>query len=848
MSTDAPPGPKADNAAGGAAVRVVVANVSDGGVLYWLLRFYVFAACALVALTIGGSAIGIRHLTRNVPPIPDFTKYARTAAAATRIVAADGTLIGEFSQEWREIVPLAEVPLPLQQAVIAIEDHRFYEHGGLYVKGILRAIAANLTARDFSQGGSTITQQVAKQFLGSEKSILRKAKEAIWARQLEARYSKKTILSVYLNHIYFGAGAWGVGAAAKRYFQKSLAELSLGEMALLAGLPQAPNKYSPLRDTKRALARRAQVLAAMARYGYITKEQALAAENEPLALRPFRDVFGDKLPYYGEHLRRHVVDTYGEEALMKGGLRVEAAAEPVFEAEAYDTAEFGARRQDKRQGWRGPEAKLTPAATKEFVGRQTALYGEGELELGRRYLALVESVAPSVAQLRIGPRVVTLPLRNMAWAAKWSEREAVNDRVISSVASALRVGDVVWVQRETHQRGKYREWHVPDGSNPQWKPAQDEAAWDAANANVVTLEQPPYPQTAIFSADHQTGYVAAMVGGSDFSRSVFNRAYQACRQPGSTYKPIYYSLAMEEGYGFDTMLNDVPVAQVDPVTGEVWIPLNLHGTIDHEVTLEYALVFSKNIPSVDIFSKLGAKEVEAWARKLGFTSEIIADKALALGASCTYLHEMVHAFALFARNGRALKWVFARRVLDNQGNAIEDHTVVADPYLRGSERLDRMAAVGGAPAVQAIPARAAYLTSKLLAQVVSRGFSTVVRQTGIPAAGKTGTSSDTMDVSFIAYTSRFITAVWVGDDERRRPLGLDDAAYLIAVPLWARFTYATSAGFPNAEIPWQVPPGVKATDRGEHSKGQRGAPSNLVYTHGVKLRDLQVDPATLPRR
>jgi penicillin-binding protein 1A len=425
--------------------------------------------------------------------------------------------------------------------------------------------------------------------------------------------------------------------------------------------------------------------------------------------------------------------------------------------------------------------------------------------------------------------------------------------VIDNARRALRAGDVVWVSRETAVTGKYRDWFLQDGVNPRWVYVRDHGRDDQEQDQErdqgrrdddgdvrLVLEQVPHPQGAIFTADHRTGYVEAMIGGHDFDRSEYNRTVQACRQPGSTYKPIYYSTALDVGYGYDTILNDKPRAEIDPITGEIWYPTNLGGTVDNEVTLEYSLVFSKNIPSVALFKMVGAKEVEAWARRLGFTSEIIADQALALGASCTYLDQLTRAFAIFARNGRWVDWVYVRRILDRDGHVLEDNTVAVDPGLRAGDRLDRLHATAGVTPKQVISARTAYLTSKLLSQTIRHGFATVVRQTGLDAAGKTGTSSATMDTSFVGYTARWITSVWLGDDMRVRPLGRDDAAYMTVVPMWARYMYETTQGHPNQEIPWEVPDGVDPKDRGDHSRGEHGSPMPLIYRKEAKPEDLEL--------
>ena len=835
----APPAPSAPSAPAAPRPRVVVANATGGGVLLWVGRLYLFLALIVVASAVVATLGAYRYFAVSTPPAPDLSSYTRVAPAVTRVYAADGTKLGEFAEEFREIVPYEQIPPQLIDAVVAIEDHQFFEHGGIYWKGIARAAWRNVTAGDFAQGGSTITQQVAKQFLTADKSLARKAREAILARRIESRYSKRAILSLYLNHIFLGAGAYGVAAAAHRYFQKDLAQLTLAEMALIAGLPKAPSTFSPIAHPDRAIERRNVVLDQMVKWGKIDAAAAAAAKAEPLKLNVYKDVFPERMPYFAEHVRRYLVNHpgIGKDGLMRGGLLVETTAEPSFEAGAYENVDYGTRKQDKRQGWRGPEWYVDGPAKDTLIARQKQLYGDGPLDPARRYLAVVEDVACDGAHVTVGDRRLTLPLRNLDWASPWSATDSHNDKKITCATRALKRGDVVWVRRELRTFGRYREFFMPDDVNPSWRHSQDQPDWDAKNADVVQLEQVPHPQGALFMADHRTGYVTAMVGGYDYARSELNRAVQSCRQPGSTYKPIYYSAAIDDGFGFDSMFYDRPVSIVDPVTGEVWTPTNLHGSVDNDVTLEYALVFSKNIPSVAIFSEVGADRVEQWARRLGFTSEIIADKALALGASCTYLDQMSRAFSIFARNGQWIDWAYVRRIKDRDGNVIEDRTVFHDPMLAPADRLDRLAATAGARPPQAIPARTAFLTSKLLAQMVNYGFTKTLRATDLHAAGKTGTSSATMDTSFVAYTSRFTTTIWLGDDKRERELGKQDAAYMTVVPMWARFMFEVAHDFPNPEIPWLVPPGVDAKDRGDHSKGRRGGAMSLIYRHAEKPPD-----------
>ena len=824
--------------------RVRIANRADGGVLYWLAKLYGFAAIIGVIAVLGMGLSTYSYFRLRTPPPQDLRSYAKVIPRITRVYAADGTMLGEFAKEWREITPYERIPKRLVDSFLAIEDHDFWDHGAISLKGTARALWANVMASDFAQGGSTIWQQVAKQMMGAEKSLSRKAKEAITARDMEALYSKKAILAVYLNQIYLGAGAYGVAAAARRYFDKDLDQLTLAECALIAGLAKAPTGYSPVHHKQRALERRNRVLDKMLEYGLATSDEVAAAKASPIDLHPYHDVFPDRMPYYAEHVRRYLTEKYGNDALFANGLRVETAAEPAWEAGAYDNADFGARHQDKRQGWRGPEWRLDAATRDTFLARQDALYGTAPLEPGKRYLAYVDKVDSEHAEVLIGKRRFQMPLRNLQWAAKWLPGNADNDFTIDSATQALKVGYVVWVAREIRALPKFRDWAV-DKSNPSWLVHDDPKDWDDKHPDFVTLEQPPHPQTTIFTADHHSGYVVAMVGGSDYDRSVFNRAVQACRQPGSTYKPIYYALALDIGYGYDSTFSDEPV-EIKDDEGNSWAVTNLDNATSSSSTLEYALVFSKNIPSVELFHDMRQSKVDiqGWIRRLGFTTKLYVVDALALGASCSKLDEMARAFTVFARNGawwprpagHDKDWVYVRRVLDRDGNTLEDNTVAEDPQLPAADRFDRVAALAGIAPAQAIPARTAFLMTKLLEHEVEYGFANVLRETDIKAAGKTGTSSATSDNMFIAFTSRFTTLVWMGDDKKERALGAKDAAYMTVVPLWARYMYESARRYPNPTIPWAVPPGVKPDDRGDHTKGVHGTQQDLIWHRPVKHR------------
>jgi len=809
---------------------VAIVNPSDGGLLYWLVRLYAFALVAVLAMLLYAGAGLYVWFAAQVPPVPDLASYADQAPGVTTLYGLDGSIVAELSRERREVVPLDRVPPKLIDAFVATEDRRFFEHGGIDYRGLVRAFLVNLRAGETAQGGSTITQQVAKSYLSSVKSYSRKLKEAILARRIEGRYSKRAILALYLNQIFLGNGAYGVQAAARRYFDKDVGALDLGEMAMIAGLARAPSRDSPLVDLDAAMKRREQVLLNMAAIGSITEAEAREWARKPLVVRPRRDYFHEVSPYFAEHVRRELVKRYGQQGVYESGLRVETTVDPYFDVLAADNVDVAARKLDKRQGFRGPEAHLGPDLAKIFRARSQSLYGDGPLVEDKLYLGLVEDVSAGEAKVRVGARLYPLPVDKMRWAARYSAADATNDKQIAACTDALKKGDVIWVRWAWKSRvPRFSEFAYNEEGDAVWLPER-EASKAPPGPQVLMLEQAPRVSGSIFTFDHHDGYVLAMAGGDDFDQSEFNRVVQACRQPGSAYKPIYYSLALDRGYSFETEWNDKPKAEVDPVTGELWVPQNVDGTYSVRVTLEKALVWSKNPPSVEIFETLGAKDVEKWARRFGFTTPIHADKALALGASCVKTDELARAFAIFARNGRPLENVYVRRVLDRHGRVLDDHTAWDDPLLAPSERLDRVAAVfGDDEPAPVIPPRTAWLTTNLLRKIVTMGHSGPIRAIKIPSAGKTGTSSHTSDVWFVGFTSRWLTTAWLGDDTYERQLGYKDASFMLSVPMWARYMYVATEGQQLEEIPWERPEGVKPNDTGGPLKAGFPPPSPPGY-------------------
>lgn len=812
------------------AARVWITNPARGGLFVWLLRYYLLAI--VVALVVAGGAMvwAYRQLAQDLPELDAIEAYASSAPGVTHIYAADGTLLAELAREHRAYAAYDDIPKDLVAAILAAEDRRFFEHAGLDVRGLARAALANLRSGTVSQGGSTITQQVAKGFLTHEQTLLRKLREAILSVRIESRLGKQKILEIYLNKTFFGHNAYGVASAASRYFGKSLSELTLAECALIAGLARTPGRDSPFVSLDRASNRRAVVLQDMVEAGAITASQRDAAAGEPIVLATQPEVFRARAPFYAEHVRQQVTTRLGEDALLQDGLRIETALELPAQAMADRAVDNALRDMDRRQGYRGPVSHVDDeAAQLELRTRMQARYGadplaadvcvpaapDERLELTcpneegamcspaaqpvptapdcqpRWRLALVEKVNRFNAWVRIGELEAILPLRGMNWASRYDRNTGTNDKHIDDVRDALEPGDVVWVRR------------APVSRRPQ-----------SGNEDIelpeVELGQTPRVEAAIYSFDHQTGYTFAMQGGHDYDRSQFNRTTQGCRQPGSVFKAIYYALALDtRDFTMGTVLED---RAYQPEPGEEWNPQNLHGSLSGEVLLRNAFIHSLNLPSIRLFNRLGADRVVAWARNLGFTTELIADKALSLGASCVRTDELSRAFGTFVREGRWVDPIYVRRVTDKNGRVVIDDRHPYDGAIDVAGRIDAMAELALTPPDQRVDVQTAFLITKMMRDVVTNGIGRAASRAGVPAGGKSGTASKnsyTTDTWFVGFTSRFVTAAWMGDDTYERSLGDEDASYTTATPMWTDFMRRAIAGIPHRMVPVRRPEGVR---------------------------------------
>ncbi|MCA9684107.1 MAG: PBP1A family penicillin-binding protein, partial [Myxococcales bacterium] len=785
-------------------------------------------------LLVGRSAY--RYFAADLPRIDDVGDYRSLAPGVTRIYAEQGVMLAELAREHRAYAPLDEVPEPLIAAFLSAEDRRFFTHAGLDYRGLARALKANIQSGTVVQGGSTITQQVAKSFLADqERTLARKVREAILSLKLESNLGKSAILEIYLNKIFLGHGAYGVRAAASRYFDKDLDELTLAESALIAGLAQAPSRWSPVVNPEAALRRRNEVLGDMVEAGYLEPAEAEAAAAEPIRLVETRDPFRWRAPFYAEEVRLLVSESLGEEATLTDGLVIESAVSLPLQAAADREVELAVRELDRRQGWRGPEAHLRSAAEREGLhGRMAEVYGADPFVVRDRWvLGLVTRVERFGAAIDLGSSTALLPLRYAAWAAPYDRRSGVNDQSITNLEQALEVGDVVWVRPVLREgelqrasefgeamggtEAKLAQLFVKEGEAGKEGEKTEAVDWGGESPYVVELGQTPLVEATLYTFDHRTGRVLAMVGGADYDRSQFNRATMACRSPGSVFKAFYYALALDQGWQMDDILEAKPW---EPEPGEEWNPRNIDKTLDGKVLLRTALIKSLNTPSIRLFLEVGIQPTITFARKLGFTTDLIPDKGLSLGASCVRIDELTAAFGVFARGGSRQAPVYLRRVTDKRGDLRLDQRHPGDGVVDVAGRIDRMAALQIQAPPQILDHRSNFLISRLLHEVVTAGTATRASHIGASAAGKSGTASGrykrdgrwddlTTDTWFVGYTSRHATSAWMGfDDRNERSMGDEDASYTTAIPLWTRFMKVVVDDLPHDKVPGEPPPGI----------------------------------------
>lgn len=739
----------------------------------------------LAAVGVGGVALlalcgYFLFLMATLPKVDRLADYR--PPIVSQVFGADGNLVGEFYLERRTVVPVEKIPKKLIQAFVAAEDANFYKHKGIDYLGIARAAFKNLISLRKKEGASTITQQVAKSMLLTpEKKYSRKLKEAILATRMEKMLTKDEILYIYLNQIYMGAGSYGVQLAAETYFGKDVEQLNLAEMAMLAGLPKAPNTYSPIKHLDRARERQKYVLDRMVKEGFIAEAEAVHARNTPLVIRSRKKVNSDQSAYFLEQVRIQLEEKYGEDRLYKEGLKVYTTMNAEMQKSAYDAVVNGLKVVDKRQGFRGPLKYLSEAELDDFCKKIEDGIDSASLKQGATYQGVVTAVNPANGDVtvRVGDRTGLLPRKNMAWAGKVALVNSYG-KPTEVKGKALPLGAVVEVAVLT-----------PDVNK---------------GGAVFSLDQEPEAQAALIAIDPRTGGVRAMVGGYDFKKSQFNRAMQAKRNPGSAFKPIIYGAAIDSRrMTAATIIDDSPV-EYDSGRDKAWKPKNYDNIYRGPVAMREALTNSINVVSVKILETIGVNAAIEFAKKLGITSTLENNLTLALGSSSVTPMELTSAYAVFASGGYRTTPYFVTKVTDRDGKVLEEITPPALPVF-GAATSARTLTLDGAAApappsqttqltaVPVIPPETAYIMTNLMESVVASGTGQRARALGRPVAGKTGTTNDMKDAWFVGYVPQLVAGVWVGYDQEKS-LGAGGSGGQAAAPIWTEFMQRGLAGIP----------------------------------------------------
>ncbi len=732
-------------------------------------RLLFWCAVALVGAISLAAGVGIGAwfwINQDLPRIERLADYR--PPAVTQILTRDRQLMGELYRERRYVVPMSEIPPQVVNAFVAAEDGDFFRHPGIDFWGVLRAAIANFKAGKVVQGGSTITQQVAKTLLLTpQRTFVRKIKEMILAWRIERYLTKQEILHLYLNQIYLGHGAYGIEAAASTFFGKHAKELDTAEAALLAGLVQAPSRYSPLRHPSRARARQVYVIERLVSDKKITAGEGEAALNEQLNLGLHRP---ETVPagYYEEPVRQWLEDRFGANAAYEGGLTVITACDGNLTRMALAAMEDGLDQLTRRHGFQGAVGKVTPEELSAAAARPLA--EKTALEKGQVYTAVITAVSAQTQSmvLRIGADQGRLGLADLQ---QW------RSGLTSVGQSSLKPGDLVRV-RATSWDAKSRTW-------------------------TFNLVQEPVAQSATVVLENGNGRVRVLIGGRNFHQSQYNRALQARRSPGSSFKPFIYAAALdrpENPYTPASLLIDTPVVYEDPSQpDDKWRPKNYDGHFNGPTTFRQSLEQSRNVPTVKLLDDIGVKYTVSYARRFGFESELTPTLSLALGASGVSLLELTRAYSVFANQGLLMEPVLVERVLDREGRVIYQ----SQPESR-----------------QAISPQTAFVMTNLLKGVVENGTGRGLQIPGRALAGKTGTTNDLRDAWFVGFSPQLTCGVWVGRDDNE-PLGHKETGGRAAGPIWKEFMQKALANLPPADF---TPPEGVVFARLERETGHSSAP------------------------
>ena len=774
-----------------------------------LLRLlgYLFAAGVVVVVGIA-CAIGLVfwHYSKDLPDYEVLAHYE--PPVMTRVHAGDGSLIAEYAREKRIFVPINSMPKRLVQAFMSAEDKNFYEHSGLDYFGIGRALFNYVLHKTRLNGASTITQQVAKNFLlTNERSVARKVKEAILALRIERAYSKQQILELYLNEIYLGEGSYGVAAASLNYFGKELHELSVAEVGYLAALPKAPNNYNPFKHPDEAITRRNWVIGQMYANGYIAKDEldkALAQKDLGINMHQVSPhVFAAE--FFAEDVRRELVDMFGEEKALSGGLSVRTTLDPTYQREAKKALVDGLVRYDRSRGWRGPVNKIDPAA--EDWGQ---LLGQIEVwnDIDPWRLGVVLEVSAEEASVGLQPAhlpngtldsardKIALPLDGAKWAMKKGK----------PLNSLLQPGDIIYV--------------APNGAA--------DGPWQ--------LMQVPEVGGAIVVMDPHTGRVLALVGGFSFAASQFDRVTQAHRQPGSAFKPFVYATALDNGYTPASVILDAPI-EIEQGPGlDIWRPENYKGKYYGPSTLRTGIEYSRNLMTVRLAQDVGMPLISDYAKRFGIYDNLMPVLSMALGAGETSLLRVATGYCVIANGGHRVTATLIDRIQDRTGKTIMRH----DKRLcdgceaakwEGQDEPEFHADETDPDTRQVIDPHTAYQITSMMEGVVQRGTGTALKAVGKPIAGKTGTTNQAKDAWFVGFTPDLVVGIFVGFDTPK-PMGDQTTGGLVAAPIARDFLIEALKDKPA--VPFRVPPGIKLVRIDRHTGARATADDTESILEGFK--------------
>lgn len=735
-----------------------------------LLNFFLFLVSCGFLGAIAGVVLMSAVIYKYGQSLPDFSQLKDyRPPVVTRVHAGDGRFLAEFAQEKRIFVPIAEIPDLVKNAFISAEDQNFYDHKGVDVTAVARAVVVNLRNRGSGKrqmGASTITQQVAKNFLlGNERSYERKIREAILAYRMEKILPKDRLLELYLNQIFLGGRSYGVAAASLHYFGKPLNELNISEAAFLGALPKAPNNYDPIKKRDAATNRRNWVIDRMLEDGHITTSQAEMAKATPLQALSTQDNDVVNAPYFAEEVRRELKEKFGDEGLYQGGLSVRTSLDPRLQSIAEIALQNGLMAFDRKHGWRGPVSTL-----ESTTGWESALlnFEHPDGMLDRWKIALVLDSKPERVEIGLddGSRARLNPED-----VKWTQK------------NPLRVGDVVFAEKEPV---------VADA------PQVDKPSY--------LLRQIPLIQGAIVAMDPNTGRVLAVQGGWKAERSEFNRATQAKRQPGSAFKPFVYLAALDKGYTPSSIIVDSPLEFRD-TAGNVWRPENYSGDFLGPTPLRVGVEKSRNLMTIRLTQQIGIDTVVDYAKRFGISPDMEPHLANALGATETTLLQLVAGYGMIDNGGKKITPRFIDRVQDRYGETIQNNDtrdcLGCGPLVRWENQVT--------PDVpdnreQISDPRTTYQMVSILEGVVQRGTAKSLSSLDRPLAGKTGTTNDSKDVWFIGFTPDLVAGVFFGYDEPKS-LGDKVTGGFLAVPVFKEFMETALKDVPPT--PFRVPPGVR---------------------------------------